>query len=199
MIEQTEKKSRLVRWWIGTATSLMVLGFGGYLLLMRYALGHNPLGDGYWAITGLVLAFGAFRVGMQLWRRKYLFDDTTEGDNFKIKSTIPLLLISILLQGLGGCATPSIQEKWLILRSAERFQDIKTIVILAERNNSKKDIYDTTNAIIVGILRKDFNLQTIPVDTLSIIATYNADSIIKSHNADAVLYYSIGGLVNLVS
>ncbi|MCU0606841.1 MAG: hypothetical protein MUF78_05360 [Candidatus Edwardsbacteria bacterium] len=75
MIERTEKQSRLLRWWIGTATSLLVLGFGGYLLVMRYLLGSNPLGDGYWPITGLVLGFGAFRFGMQLLRRKFLFDD----------------------------------------------------------------------------------------------------------------------------
>jgi hypothetical protein len=82
VIEQREKKQRLMRWWINTASSLVVLGFGGYLLLMRYALGHNPLGGQYWLITGLVLGFGMFRLGMQLLRRKYLFeDDDNEGIN----------------------------------------------------------------------------------------------------------------------
>lgn len=80
MIEQNEMKSRLVRWWIGTATSLLVLGFGAYLLAMRYLLGSNPLRDGYWPITGLVLGFGAFRFGMQLLRRRYLFDDDETDD-----------------------------------------------------------------------------------------------------------------------
>ncbi len=48
MIEDVERKRLLVRWWIGMATS------------------------------SLVLAFGAFRVGMQLLRRKYLFDEDEE-------------------------------------------------------------------------------------------------------------------------
>ena len=78
MIEQTERKNRLVRWWIGMASSSLVLCFGGYLLLMRYVLGHNPLGDGYWPVTGLVLAFGAVRVAMQLWRRRYLYSEEDE-------------------------------------------------------------------------------------------------------------------------
>jgi hypothetical protein len=78
VIEQREKKQRLVRWWIGTASSLVVLGFGCYLLVMRYVLGHNPLGGQYWLITGLVLGFGAFRLGMQLLRRRFIFDDEKE-------------------------------------------------------------------------------------------------------------------------
>jgi hypothetical protein len=73
MLEQSEKKQRLVRWWIGTATSLVVLGFGIYLLAMRFVLGHNPLGSQYWLITGLVLGFGVFRFGMQLLRHWYSF------------------------------------------------------------------------------------------------------------------------------
>jgi hypothetical protein len=80
MLEQKEKKQRIVRWWIGTASSLVVLGFGAYLLVMRYVLGHNPLGGQYWLITGLVLVFGAFRLGMQLLRRRYLFGDIADGD-----------------------------------------------------------------------------------------------------------------------
>jgi hypothetical protein len=75
MMDQHEHTQRLVRWWIGTATCLVVLGFGGDLVLMRYALGHNPLGGQYWLITGLVLVFGAFRLGMQLLRRRYLLTD----------------------------------------------------------------------------------------------------------------------------
>ena len=75
MLEQKEKQSRLVRWWIGTASSLVILGLGAYLLLMRYAFGRNPLGQSYWLITGMVLAFGALRLGMQLLRRRYLLSD----------------------------------------------------------------------------------------------------------------------------
>jgi len=81
MLSDIERKKRLLRWWIGTATSLLVLGFGAYLLAMRYLLGHNPLGDGYWPITGLVLGFGSFRFGMQLLRRKFLFDDDRNDDD----------------------------------------------------------------------------------------------------------------------
>lgn len=81
MLTDTERKQRLLRWWIGTATSLLVLGFGAYLLAMRYLLGSNPLQDGYWPITGLVLGFGAFRFGMQLLRRKYLCDDDRNDDD----------------------------------------------------------------------------------------------------------------------
>jgi len=76
MLDELKRKQRLVRWWIGTGSSLVVLGFGVYLLLMRYAFGHNPLQEKYWLITGLVLGFGALRLGGQLWRRRYLFDDT---------------------------------------------------------------------------------------------------------------------------
>lgn len=75
MLDQVERKKRLVRWWIGTASSLIVLAFGGYLLVMRFLLGHNPLRDKYWLITGLVLGFGALRLGGQLLRRKCLFSD----------------------------------------------------------------------------------------------------------------------------
>ena len=75
MLDQAEKKRRTVRWWINTASSLVVLGFGVYLLVMRYVLGHNPLGGQYWLITGLVLGFGAFRLGMQLLRRRCLFEN----------------------------------------------------------------------------------------------------------------------------
>jgi hypothetical protein len=74
-LSDIEKKHRLVRWWIGTASSLVILGLGAYLLLMRYAFGRNPLRESYWLITGMVLAFGALRLGMQLLRRKFLFDD----------------------------------------------------------------------------------------------------------------------------
>lgn len=74
-LSDVEKKRRLVRWWIGTASSSMVLCFGLYLLLLRYVLCRNPLRGGYWLITGLVLGFGAFRLGMQLLRRRYLFQD----------------------------------------------------------------------------------------------------------------------------
>ncbi|MDI6740160.1 MAG: hypothetical protein QME74_07330 [Candidatus Edwardsbacteria bacterium] len=80
-----EIKRRTVRWWINTASSLVVLGFGGYLLLMRYAFGHNPLRGSYWLITGLVLGFGAFRLGMQLWRRAFLFADADDAGEDDIK------------------------------------------------------------------------------------------------------------------
>jgi hypothetical protein len=75
MIDQVERKKRLVRWWIGTGSSAIVLAFGGYLLVMRFLLDHNPLREKYWLITGLVLGFGALRLGGQLLRRKYLFDE----------------------------------------------------------------------------------------------------------------------------
>ncbi|GEM_PF-1387126 len=77
-MNESESRRMLTRWWIGTASSSMVLAFGAYLLLMRYALGRNPLGDGYWPVTGLVLGFGALRLGMQLLRRRYLFDGEEE-------------------------------------------------------------------------------------------------------------------------
>lgn len=75
MLDEIERKKRLVRWWIGTGSSFIILAFGGYLLVMRFALNHNPLRERYWLITGLVLGFGALRLGGQLLRRKYLFDD----------------------------------------------------------------------------------------------------------------------------
>ncbi len=75
MLDEIERKKRLVRWWIGTGSSLVILGFGAYLLAMRYLLEHNPLGERYWLITGLVIGFGALRLGGQLLRRQYLFED----------------------------------------------------------------------------------------------------------------------------
>lgn len=78
MLDEIERKKRLVRWWIGTGSSLIILAFGGYLLVMRYALDHNPLRERYWLITGLVLGFGALRLGGQLLRRKYLQVDDEE-------------------------------------------------------------------------------------------------------------------------
>lgn len=78
MIDQVERKKRLVRWWIGTASSLIVLAFGAYLLVMRFLLDHNPLREKYWLITGLVLGFGALRLGGQLLRRKYLFHEVED-------------------------------------------------------------------------------------------------------------------------
>jgi hypothetical protein len=78
MIDKLEGKKRLVRWWIGTASSLVILGFGAYLLAMRFVLNHNPLREGYWLITGLVLGFGALRLGGQLLRKKYLDVDDEE-------------------------------------------------------------------------------------------------------------------------
>ncbi len=78
MLDEIERKKRLVRWWIGTASSLVILGFGAYLLAMRYLLDQNPLRDKYWLITGLVLGFGALRLGGQLLRKKYLFADDEE-------------------------------------------------------------------------------------------------------------------------
>lgn len=75
MIDDIERKKRLVRWWINTASSLIILAFGGYLLIMRYLLQHNPLRERFWLITGLVLGFGALRLGGQLLRRRFLFDD----------------------------------------------------------------------------------------------------------------------------
>lgn len=75
MLDDVERKKRLVRWWIGTGSSLVILGFGAYLLIMRFVLNHNPLGERYWLITGLVLGFGALRLGGQVLRKRYLFAD----------------------------------------------------------------------------------------------------------------------------
>ena len=78
MLDEIERKKRLVRWWINTSSSLVILGLGFYLLAMRYLLGHNPLREKYWLITGLVLGFGALRLGGQLLRKKYLYRDEEE-------------------------------------------------------------------------------------------------------------------------
>lgn len=73
MLDEIERKKRVVRWWIGTGSSLVILGLGAYLLIMRYLLDYNPLQERYWLITGLVLGFGALRLGGQLLRRRYLY------------------------------------------------------------------------------------------------------------------------------
>jgi len=78
MIDRLERKKSLVRWWVNTASSLVILGFGAYLLIMRFVLNHNPLRERYWLITGLVLGFGGLRVGGQLLRKKYLDADDEE-------------------------------------------------------------------------------------------------------------------------
>ncbi len=73
MLDDVERKKRLVRWWISTASCLAILALGAYLLVMRFVLGYNPLGTGYWPITGVVWAFGGLRLGGQLLRRRFLF------------------------------------------------------------------------------------------------------------------------------